>query len=269
MSRARHRGRVNSVWRGPLPLVAAGVLIAAFVGWSYLSSRATPAPSATAGEAAVVAAAATGVPADVLDRVGAGSASAHLTRTQLPLLKGTSGRPLVVYVGADFCPFCASERWSLVVALSRFGTFRDLGLTRSSSSDVFPDTATFSFRGSAYASDLVEFSSVETADRAGAPQERPDAVQQAAMDRSDPRGAIPFVSIADRYVGVGSGYSPDVLRGKTWMEIAEQLRDPASPVARAALGNANRITAAICEVTAGAPAAVCASPAVKGLGPSK
>lgn len=269
MSRAKHRRRASSVWRGPLPLVAAGVLIAAFVGWSYLSARATPASSAAAGEAAVVAATATSLPADVLDRVGAGSASAHLTRTQLPLLKGASGNPLVVYVGADFCPFCASERWSLVVALSRFGTFRELGLTRSSSSDVFPDTATFSFRGAAYASDLIEFSSVETADRRGAPRERPDAVQQAAMDRSDPRGAIPFVSIADRYVGVGSGYSPDVLRGRTWTEIAGELRDPASPVARAVLGNANRITAAVCDVTGGAPAAVCSSPAVKELSPSR
>ena len=41
------------------------------------------------------------------------------------------GKPLVVYVGADYCPFCAAERWPLVAALERFGTFKTSGATHS------------------------------------------------------------------------------------------------------------------------------------------
>jgi hypothetical protein len=62
----------------------------------------------------------------------------------------TAGKPLVVYIGAEYCPFCAAQRWPLVVALSRFGTFSGLSVTRSASEDVFPDTATLSFHSASY-----------------------------------------------------------------------------------------------------------------------
>ena len=62
------------------------------------------------------------------------------------------GRAEVVYVGSEFCPYCAAVRWSLVVALSRFGTFSHLGQTRSSSSEAFPGLQSFSFDGASYQS---------------------------------------------------------------------------------------------------------------------
>ena len=34
-----------------------------------------------------------------------------------------TGKPEVLFVGAEYCPFCAAERWPLIVALSRFGHF--------------------------------------------------------------------------------------------------------------------------------------------------
>ena len=263
-SQAERKTRKTSIWRGPVPFVVAGVAIAAALGWSVLSSQQRAAPPLSGANAAQILATVTSVPQSVLDQVGFGGVPDPLQPTSLALLRGPSGKPVVIYVGADYCPFCASERWSLVVALSRFGTFRDVGLTTSSSTDVYPDTPTFSFRGSSYSSDLIEFSSVETADRFGKPLASPDALQQGALDRSDPKGSVPFVSIADRFVAVGSGYPPDVIKGKTWSEIAAALSDPSSPVARAVLGNADRITAAICKAVPNAPASVCNAPAVKG-----
>jgi hypothetical protein len=50
----------------------------------------------------------------------------------------------------------------MVVALSRFGTFTDLGTTHSSSSDVYPNTATLSFHGASYRSDYIAFQGVKT-----------------------------------------------------------------------------------------------------------
>ncbi len=35
----------------------------------------------------------------------------------------SDGKPDLLYIGAEFCPVCATERWAMYVALSKFGTF--------------------------------------------------------------------------------------------------------------------------------------------------
>ena len=67
----------------------------------------------------------------------------------------------MVYIGGEFCPFCAAERWALTAALSRFGTFTGLGLIHSSPTDVYPSTPTLSFYKSGYTSKYVTFTPVE------------------------------------------------------------------------------------------------------------
>ena len=69
-----------------------------------------------------------------------------------------------------------TERWALVLALSRFGSFSDLGLTTSSSTDVYPNTPTFSFHGSTYSSQYLAFDGVETTSNV------PNADGYAALD---------------------------------------------------------------------------------------
>ena len=77
----------------------------------------------------------TSVPASVLDQVGAGGS--QVTAKPITLNGGTpltsGGKPEVLYMGAEYCPFCAAERWSMIVALSRFGTFSGLATTHSAS----------------------------------------------------------------------------------------------------------------------------------------
>ena len=106
-------------------------------------AAASPAADGPAGAAlARVVKELTSVPASVLDTVGAGSLSGvGIGRTSTsgsgylapvsgpPLTSG--GTPEVLYLGADFCPYCAAVRWPLIVALSRFGTFSGLRTTRS------------------------------------------------------------------------------------------------------------------------------------------
>jgi hypothetical protein len=50
----------------------------------------------------------------------------------------------------------------MIVALSRFGTFSGLSTTHSSSSDTDPYTPTFTFYGSTYTSQYLNFTPVET-----------------------------------------------------------------------------------------------------------
>ena len=60
------------------------------------------------------------------------------------------GKPGAVFIGGEFCPYCAAERWALIMAFSKFGTFSGLKETTSSPWDTDPSTATFSFYGATY-----------------------------------------------------------------------------------------------------------------------
>jgi hypothetical protein len=255
-------------------LVVLGVLVT--VGLH----RGTPAssPSAASGPApAPVVQAVTSVPPSVLQTVGAGG-----TKQTLFALDGkrllSGGKPLVLYIGAEYCPFCAAERWPVVVALSRFGTWAHLGATTSAADDVYPSTPTFSFHGASFTSPYLTFQGVETQSnkRSGssyAPLDTLSPDQQRILDTYDAppyvpaasAGAIPFIDVAGRYGISGSGYDPGLLHGRTLPQIADEVRAGNSPAARAILGNANRLTAAVCAVTGGKPAQVCAAAAVSSL----
>ncbi len=220
-------------------------------------------------------AAALAVPEATLDRVGSPSSVVAPSRTgdSGPILRGTDGKPVITYIGAEYCPYCAAERWALAVALSRFGTFSNLSATSSATNDVYPDTRTLSFFGSQYSSQYLDFQPVEEAtnqavDGTYPTLQRPTAAQSALLARFDPQGSIPFLDIGNRYVVVGASYSPQVLAGLTQTQIAEQLGVPTSPVAQAIDGAANQITAAICLVTGQQPSSVASSPVIASIATS-
>ena len=148
------------------------------------------------------------VPASVLDSVGAGSVTAGPTAvTGPPLTQG--GKPQVLYIGAEYCPYCAAQRWAMIVALSRFGTFSGLTTVHSASRDVYPNTPTFTFHGSHYTSKYVTFAPVEETTNVpnGAssytPLDKPTAAQQALASKYDSQGSIPFIDFGNKYVEVG------------------------------------------------------------------
>ncbi len=96
----------------------------------------------------------------------------------------------------------------------------------------------------------------------------PTPEQQALLQKYDAanQGAIPFIDFGNSYMSVGASYNPGVLAGLTWSQIAADLHDPSSQVAKGALGAANYITAAICSLTGNQPATAC-TPAVRALQP--
>jgi hypothetical protein len=123
------------------------------------------------------------------------------------------GKPAIVFVSEESCPFCAAERWSLAVALSHFGTWSHLGTTTSSATDVYPNTATLSFRTAHYQSTELTLRTTELADNAGHPlqaQTPLDTRLIAAFDvppyvnSADQSGAVPFLDIANRYIPASS-----------------------------------------------------------------
>jgi hypothetical protein len=180
-------------------------------------------------------------------------------------LTGPKALPEVFYLGAEYCPYCAAERWPMIIALSRFGTFSGLKTTTSSSSDVYPNTPTFTFHGATYTSQYIDFVSVETTDRDRNPLESPTAAQQALVNQYDTSGSIPFVDFGNRYAFSGAMYLPDILSGMSWQAVADTLQQPTSNQARAILGSANLITAAVCRLTSDEPASVCSSATIQSL----
>ncbi len=211
------------------------------------------------------------VPAASLDAVGSPSGDSLPTVISgSTILKDEDGKPIVTYVGAEYCPYCAAERWAMAVALSRFGTFTNLSATHSASNDVYPNTQTLSFYGSSYSSPYVDFQPVEEATNQvvnGSYQtlQTPTAAQTALLTKYDSAGSIPFLDIANKYVVTGSSYSPQVLQGLSRDQIAAQLSDSSSAVAQAIDGTANDITAAICNVTGNQPSSVCNAPAIAAI----
>lgn len=252
----------SSPWRSPLLLVAVlAAVVLSVAGLAFIATRQRPADATQSPDADSIARAVTSLPQSELDAVGTGGYPSPVTA-----IAGTpSGRPLVFYLGAEYCPYCAAARWTVVQALGRFGTFTGLSLTTSSSSDRFPDTSSFSFRGSSYTSPYLDFVATEVADRNQRPLEAIPSELLPIVARYDPNQVLPFLYIDGRYVATGSNYFPDTLHGLSWSEIVQRLQDPSTPVARGVIGNANQLTAAICQVTAGQPAAVCSAAAVRSV----
>jgi hypothetical protein len=255
-----------------LVVVVALVVVRLVSGSSGTALPTTPPASAT------VQAEVTGVPGRALAAVAAPGPPAVTppTTTAADVTLRDGRRPLVVYVGAEFCPFCAAERWPLVVALSRFGTFGHLGISVSSDQLVFPRTPSLSFRNATYHSRWVAFDPIETYSASGTHLD-PTAFAQLAevprtvlrlLDRQDAppsapvRGTLPFVDLAGRFEVIGAAFSPGVLDGLSVAQVAADLATPTDPVAMAIDGAANELTAAICQTTGQRPAAVCHSAAV-------
>src|SRR5581483_243337 len=104
----------------------------------------------------------TSVSASTFDKVGAGANQQTVPKSfKGPGALTSGGKPEVLYVGAEYCPHCAAERWPLAVALSRFGTFNGLGVTKSSSLDSPASVPTLTFHGTTYSSKYLTFVGLE------------------------------------------------------------------------------------------------------------
>jgi hypothetical protein len=210
--------------------------------------------------------------ASVVNAVGSGSQNGEMVRLPASAkLVDSNGKPLVVYVGAEYCPYCAAERWTMVMWLSRFGTFKNLSEIQSSSTDIDPNTDTFTFYKSSYSSPYIDFS----------PNEVEDRNQVALMSMSTKisniftkydttpytteSGQFPFVDIGGMFTLYSTSYDPAMLAGLSWSQIAAKLSNASDPVTKAIVGNANILTAATCMATGDAPPSVCSSSMIQSI----
>jgi Domain of unknown function (DUF929) len=276
--RAQQRQRILIVSGAVIAVIAIVVVIIVVLPGSKSSSTATNGPTGSA--LASVVSDVTSVPAATLDKIGDGGGA--VSSKPAAITGGTAltanGKPEMLYMGAEYCPYCAAERWPMIVALSRFGTFSGLKTTHSASvngggqTEPYPNTPTWTFHGSAYTSKYLTFTPVEmetnVPDKSTSGYtnlEVPTKAQQALLNKYDvppyvqagSNGAIPFITFGNKYLIAGASYNPQVLSGLSWAQIATDLKNPDSDVAKGIVGTANYMTAAICKMTGNQPASAC------------
>jgi thiol-disulfide isomerase/thioredoxin len=263
--RAEIRNRVLIVSGSVLAVIA---IVVAFVlvkvTQNNNSSSGSTNPSGTALPASVMKNI-TSVPASTLNTVGIGSVLSYNPQpissvSNTKLVSG--GKPEMLYIGAEFCPYCAAERWGMAVALSRFGTFSPLKGIHSSSTDTDPNTPTLTFYKSTYTSKYLVFTPVENETVDKTLLQTPTASQQALWNDYN-ANSYPFIDFGNQYVIKAPSYDPGVLANMSWAQVASALHNPSTAAAQGADGAANLITAAICKMTGGQPASVCSSAGVK------
>ena len=232
----------------------------------------------------------TAVPASVFDAIGVSSSVAAVSppvaiKGQPPFTgKSSTGAtvPEVFYLGADYCPFCAAERWATIVALSRFGTWTGLGNMVSSThtGEIYPGTPTFTFSKAKLKSPYLSFAEVEEytnqwSTSAGyyTPLQSATKAQLAIFRKYDTSKwipgftsqqdySIPFYDFGNQFLVAGSSFTPSLLANQTRSQIASGLSDATSPVTAAIISTANYITAATCALTKNQPGSVCTSKGV-------
>jgi hypothetical protein len=239
------------------------------------STTITPAPASIVQQVS-------SVPAAVYDKVGISSPA---TITPALVVAGTppltfAGKPGVFYLGGEFCPYCAAERWAVVTSLARFGKFSGLGEMESSPTDLAPNTQTFTFRGATFASSVLGLRAVEHYSSV------PDSstgyyTQLERLTRADKKliatyyttkylpgvtngqPGIPFIDVGTRiFVYLGSQFSPTILANLTRQQIASGLNDASNPITQAIIASSNYLSAAICATDGQQPVTVCTSKGV-------
>lgn len=251
------------------------VLIAVIIGvFVFISHQPATNPKESPVDPNVLQAV-TNVPQSTWEAVDKGSVKdgSFVPQSGQPLLKGPNGHPEFLYIGGEYCPYCAAERWAMVNALSRFGTFSNLSQIQAAEYNI----STFSFYGSSYSSPYIDFTpkeikgnALDQSQQGYVDLEKLTPEQQQIFQKYDSGQNFPFVNIGNQYIAIGASYDLTVLldskqNALSAQDIASSLTNTKSAIAQGILGTANYMTAAICNVTNQQPGKVCNSSTIQQL----
>ncbi len=256
---------------GVVVVVAAVIITVSLTGGGTNTPAKTNTASGAFNVPANLVAAVENVPVDTLVAQAKGLPGTSAPPQALPAknpLFTQGGKPGIVYIGAEYCPYCAAERWPLVMALSKFGTFTNLRGTTSSATDTNPSTPTFSFYGSTYTSKYLSFLSDEEETNTSAALQSPTAMEQALVTKYDTtpyipaqdagENPIPFVYLGGKYVLTGNQYDAGPISGKQWTAAASYMVSGTNATSKAAEAAAGYLVGDLCVLTHNQPGSVCA-----------
>jgi len=172
------------------------------------------------------------------------------------------GKPKLLFIGAQYCPHCAGQRWAIVKALDQFGTFSNV----TSSANDDGTIPTFNLHDASYTSKYVAFIHKDTEDRSHQPLDSLSSDQQAIFSQLDPSAGIPLITVGG-YTLLGDGYDLSLIQGKAFnvVQHAMQRGTRSDPLVSAINGEANSITAFICHADKMQPQMVCSRPVIRSI----
>ena len=174
------------------------------------------------------------------------------------------GKPELLYIGAEFCPHCAAERWPLYVALSKFGTFSPAP-GRIHSAIQEGNVPTLTFYGTTYSSPYLSFTPVEVYTNKPAPGGGYTALQtptnaQAKLWQQGNGGSFPYLNFGGKVALSGAQFSYADLQGMLFRTVANQVGNNSSVIGANIGASASDLIKTICvAMTNNQPASVCSS----------
>ena len=173
------------------------------------------------------------------------------------------GKPEMLFIGAEFCPHCAAERWPLYVALSKFGTFNPQpGRIHSANEDG--DVPTLTFYGTTYTSPYLAFNPVEVftnkpEGNGYAPLQTPTKAQLTLWENTN-GGTFPFVDFGGKKVLPSAQYLFTPLQNLPFSTVAAQVGNNSTTIGAEIDASAAQLITTICgSLSDQKPAAVCSA----------
>ena len=265
----------------------AAVVIAAVVLAGSLGGKEGPKPAPTEG-AGYQPPSVTGtyqLPAGVLSLMQQVPVSALIANAQAQLGGGqvsspeklppsapqlsSGGHPEIMFICAEYWSKCAAERWALVMALSKFGTFTTLNGTTSSATQTSPRTPTFSFYGAGYSSKYLTLVTDEletNTDMGGGeyPLLQPPTNQEMTLMNAWDRApyttiktSIPFAYIGGTFLLTTAQYDAGAISQMSFQDAARIMSSGTNPVSSHAEAAAGYLLADFCALTRDQPGSVC------------
>jgi len=175
-----------------------------------------------------------------------------------------SGKLFVFFMGAEYCPYCAAERWAIVRSLQKFGQWDGLKQTISAARDEpFLNLPTYDFTQATYTSPHIEFLSREIKDRDFRPLQKLLKSEEKLVHKFNPEKEIPFLLVGGRFTQIGSGFTPKIFIGHTFRQTETELKKVESEIRKTIDDEANIISALLC--ISGLPSEVCKETAIAEL----
>ena len=173
------------------------------------------------------------------------------------------GKPELLYIGAEFCPHCAAERWPMYLALTKFGSFDpEPGKIHSANTDG--DVPTFTFYKTTYTSPYFTFTPVEVTTNKPqgdgyAPLQTPTQAQLTLWQDTN-GGSFPFVDFGGKVVLPSAQYSFEPLQNLPFSAVAAQVGQNSTQIGADIGASATQLISTICtSLSHGQPAAVCSA----------
>jgi thiol-disulfide isomerase/thioredoxin len=171
------------------------------------------------------------------------------------------GKFSVFFMGAEYCPYCAAERWAIVRALQRFGQWSGLKQTISAARDEpFLNLPTYDFTEAIYNSSHIDFVARETENREFKPLQKLSKTEEKLVKQFNPQKTIPFLLIGGRFMQLEAGFTPKTFIGHTFRQTETELKKIESEIRKTIDAEANVIAALL--LVSGLPPELCKEPAV-------